>query len=279
MTLDSIRNARLFGVVSALVGLLPVVLGFANSTHATSPEPADCVGANSCTFPETGKTVQGRFLNYWNDHGDLMQQGYPISDEVQEINDADGKTYTVQYFERAVFEYHPEHPAPYDVLLSQLGTLRYHEKYPDGPPDQQTTAAPSSRFFAETGITVGGLFLDYWNDHGGLAQNGYPISEEFTETSDLDGKPYLVQYFERAVFEYHPENQPPYNVLLSQLGTFSYRAKYRLSPVTPTPMSTPTSQWNLNGVFMTSAGEGWAAQSCIIMRASGLPGRRESRRS
>jgi hypothetical protein len=35
-----------------------------------------------------------------------------------------------------------------------------------------------------------------------------------------------VQYFERAVFEYHPENQPPYNVLLSQLGTFRYREKY-----------------------------------------------------
>ena len=28
------------------------------------------------------------------------------------------------------------------------------------------------------------------------------------------------------MFEYHPENQPPYNVLLSQLGTFRQRAKY-----------------------------------------------------
>ena len=33
--------------------------------------------------------------------------------------------------------------------------------------------------------------------------------------SDLDGKSYTVQYFERAVFELHPENQPPFNVLLS----------------------------------------------------------------
>ena len=258
MSFDSIGNTRLFGVASALVGLLPVLLGVASSGYAASSKPVDCVGANSCTFPETGKTVQGRFLNYWNDHGDLMQQGYPISDEIQETNDADGKVYTVQYFERAVFEYHTEHPAPYDVLLSQLGTLRYHEKYPDGAPDQQVTAAPSSRYFAETGMTVGGLFLDYWNDHGGLAQNGYPISEEFTETSDLDGKPYRVQYFERAVFEYHPENQPPYDVLLSQLGTFKYRSKYGLSTVTPTPISTPISQRSLNGVFMTSADEGWA---------------------
>jgi hypothetical protein len=42
------------------------------------------------------------------------------------------------------------------------------------------------------------------------------------ERNDLDGKEYLVQYFERAVFEYHPENEPPYDVLLSQLGKFRY---------------------------------------------------------
>jgi hypothetical protein len=47
-----------------------------------------------------------------------------------------------------------------------------------------------------------------------------------TEISDLDGKPYTVQYFERAVFEMHPENQSPYGVLLSQLGTFRYQEKY-----------------------------------------------------
>ena len=65
---------------------------------------------------------------------------------------------------------------------------------------------------------------------GGLTQQGYPISEEFTEISPLDGKPYLVQYFERAVFEYHPENKAPYDVLLSQLGTLRYRDKYKVKP-------------------------------------------------
>ena len=59
------------------------------------------------------------------------------------------------------------------------------------------------------------MFLDYWNAHGGLAQQGFPISEEFVEKSDLNGQEYTVQYFERAVFEMHPENQPPYDVLLS----------------------------------------------------------------
>lgn len=80
--------------------------------------------------------------------------------------------------------------------------------------------------FSQTGHKVCGKFLTYWQQHGGLAQQGYPLSEEFTETSPLNGKPYTVQYFERAVLELHPENQPPYDVLLSQLGTYLGKEYY-----------------------------------------------------
>ncbi len=85
---------------------------------------------------------------------------------------------------------------------------------------------PTSRTFPETGKTVSGRFLEYWTANGGIAQQGYPISEPFMEKSDTDGKTYQVQYFERSVFEAHPENKPPYDVLLSQLGTFRYKAQY-----------------------------------------------------
>jgi pimeloyl-ACP methyl ester carboxylesterase len=99
-------------------------------------------------------------------------------------------------------------------------------------PATQPASVPSipgsgSQTFKETGKTVSGIFLDYWNNHGGLVQQGYPISDLMTEKSPLDGKTYTVQYFERAVFEYHPENQAPYNVLLSQLGTFRYKQLYQ----------------------------------------------------
>ncbi len=80
--------------------------------------------------------------------------------------------------------------------------------------------------FNETGMALCGRFLEYWQANGGVAQNGFPISNEFDEASDLNGKIYTVQYFERAVFEKHPENQPPYDVLLSQLGTLQYAKKY-----------------------------------------------------
>src|SRR5215210_1738224 len=82
--------------------------------------PADAQ-VNSRTFSETGKTVQGSFLDYWQRNGGLAQQGLPISGELQERSATDGKIYTVQYFERAVFELHPENKAPYNVLLSLLG--------------------------------------------------------------------------------------------------------------------------------------------------------------
>src|SRR5207253_2648478 len=90
-----------------------------------------------------GKTVQAKFLTYWNTHGGLAQQGFPISDEMQEVSDTDGKTYTVQYFERAVFELHPEFAGtPNEVLLSQLGTFRYRDKYLTPKPTPTATAAP-----------------------------------------------------------------------------------------------------------------------------------------
>ena len=110
---------------------------------------------NGCqTFPETKQTVCGRFLNYWNQHGGLAQQGYPISGELQEKSDLNGQVYTVQYFERAEFEYHPENQPPYDVLLSQLGTFEYKRKYSSGSgqPVSGPTATPTSMPVAQVGL-------------------------------------------------------------------------------------------------------------------------------
>jgi|GEM_PF-1650773 len=203
--------------------------------------PAQIPGSNSITFPETGKTVKGLFLDYWQSHGGLAQQGYPISNVMGEVSDLNGRIYTVQYFERAVFEYHPENQPPYNVLLSQLGTFEYKKKYPSGAPNQKRNQDPGTRFFPETGKSLGGAFHHYWLTHGGLLQQGYPISDEFIEVSPLDGKPYTVQYFERAVFEYHPENRgTQYEVLLSHLGRFRLNTRYgpQAPPLTPGPTAT-----------------------------------------
>lgn len=88
---------------------------------------------NSCrTFVETGKTVCGKFLAYWQSRGGLEQFGFPISNPFREVSELNGREYMVQYFERAVFEMHPENTPPHDVQLSQLGIYRFKSKYPDG---------------------------------------------------------------------------------------------------------------------------------------------------
>lgn len=204
----------------------PIPTGQAPATSGQPGSAASVPGTGNRTFAATGKTVNGVFLSYWDKNGGLTQQGYPISGVMQEKSSLDGKIYTTQYFERSVFELHPENAAPYNVLLSQLGTFQYKQKYPNGAPGQVANKT-GGQYFAETGHWVGGAFLAYWQSHGGVAQQGFPLSDEFTEVSPLNGKSYKVQYFERAVFEFHPENAAPNNVLLSLLGAFRYKDVYQ----------------------------------------------------
>jgi hypothetical protein len=85
---------------------------------------------------------------------------------------------------------------------------------------------PDHVYFPETGHSLSFAFLGYWTRNGGLAQFGYPISEELRERSATDGVEYTVQYFERARFEYHPEYRgSDAEVLLGLLGTSALQAK------------------------------------------------------
>ena len=59
-------------------------------------------------FAETQHNLAPPFLAYWTGNGGLDVFGYPRSEQFLEQNHADGKLYTVQYFERNRIEYHPE---------------------------------------------------------------------------------------------------------------------------------------------------------------------------
>src|SRR5436190_6368269 len=110
----------------------------------------------------------------------------------------------------------------------------------NSPPKLLTDPVPDPhqagvQWFAATGHTLRGAFLDYWNRYGGLAQFGYPITEEFTEPNGPDNKPLDVQYFERNRFEHHPENAgTPYKVLLGRFGLEFHPADPPASPL-PAP--------------------------------------------
>jgi hypothetical protein len=185
------------------------LLGGANGADLISAERYGQASTPAQCFPETNFCTQGPFLRYWRAHGGLAINGYPISNEFLEVLE-DGNAYTVQYFERVRMEYHPMNQPPFDILLGQFGR-RIH------PADPPAPRIPGARYFAETGHNLRGRFLTYWQRKGGLAQFGYPLSEEFVETLE-DGQDHTVQYFERARFEYHPANRPPFDVLLGQFG-------------------------------------------------------------
>ncbi|HEY0072129.1 MAG TPA: hypothetical protein VGE04_19375 [Chloroflexia bacterium] len=188
----------------------------------------------SHTFPETSKTASGIFLQYWTSHGGLAQQGYPISDEMM-LASTDGKEYRTQFFQRAVFEHHPEFAGtPNEVLLKLVGQTFYERHFQTTPPPNQTTNPTNTLTFKETGHSIGGKFRDYWEKHGGLAQQGYPMTGEFKMAS-TDGKEYTTQVFQRAVFELHPEFAGTENeVLLRLLGVEEFEALNKL-PTTSTP--------------------------------------------
>ncbi len=86
------------------------------------------------TFPETGRVVCGKFLSYWQKHGGVPVFGYPVSNPFRERSELDSREYTVQYFERAIFELHPENKPPYDVQLSLLGSRAFDGRHPNGEP-------------------------------------------------------------------------------------------------------------------------------------------------
>lgn len=106
-------------------------------TPPFQPLPTTTASDANCTFfPQTGHRLCFGFRAYWMSHGlefgdpgvsyreALALFGYPISEEFTDT--ACGCT--VQYFERARFEYHLNNPDPYRVLLGRLGAVMMAER-------------------------------------------------------------------------------------------------------------------------------------------------------
>lgn len=193
--------------------------------------PAPVSGAtNSVYFNQTSHNLAGVFHQYWQQKGGLAQFGYPHTEAFREANPADGKVYTVQYYERNRFEYHPEKAGTaYEILLGLLGNEQTAQRRTNGESAFRRVANPNLSdflYFEPTGHTLAHTFRQYWEAHGGLAIYGYPVSEEFQEVNPDDGKTYTVQYFERNRFEYHSGNKgTPYEVLLGLLGNTLLKQK------------------------------------------------------
>ena len=204
--------------------------------------PQASSAAEQQCFEQTGFCIEGRFLQYWQQNGGLQVFGYPLGIAQDVYNQDSQQSFLTQQFERARFELHPEFAAPYDVLLGRLGDdlLRYRNI--DSPTlPRETDSKPGCLWFVTTGHNVcnqanGIGFMSYWQNHGlndpkldgfgrSLQLFGYPLTEPTMETN-ANGDTVLTQYFERARFEWHPNQPDQFKVLLGLVGKETAALRY-----------------------------------------------------
>lgn len=107
--------------------VLPTRLGAFFTQNRSGEAPFQWLAASPSPdltfYPESGHTLGGGFRGFWSANGGVKTFGYPISEEFAEVSATDGKSYTVQYFERARLEWHPENAGTkWEFQLGLLGS-------------------------------------------------------------------------------------------------------------------------------------------------------------
>lgn len=157
-------------------------------------------------FPETGFCISGPIRVYWEANGGLPVFGFPIN--AQAVETVEGRTLQVQWFERDRLEIQADGV----VTAGRLGVERLEQLGTPWQFGSVTALAPGCIGQPEaTGHQACGAFAQYWQQSGGLARFGLPVTGEFQTT--IEGQALTVQYFERRRFELHGDM-----VLLGLLG-------------------------------------------------------------
>ncbi|MHB1416726.1 MAG: hypothetical protein ACYC1C_15885 [Chloroflexota bacterium] len=152
----------------------------------------------------TAPGIADEFAAFYQTKGGEEIFGQPLTAAITEGG------HTVQYFTRARLESWPENPPAYRVQVGLLGVLLGKVQPPITA--EVAPADPVRRYFPETGHVVAFAFKGFWETRGGLEVFGYPISEQLVENG------LVVQYFQRARMEWHPQNPTGQQVVLGNLG-------------------------------------------------------------
>lgn len=203
-----------------------------------SPKPtvADSAASAPRLFAETGHTLAYNFRLFWEANGGLSILGLPLTEVFLEAGQP------VQYFERARLEWHGDQGL---VLAGHLG--RWAAQHYGGHPSFASVPRSITEghdYFAETGHTLGGGFQQFWHANGGLVTFGLPLSEDFSEVNQEDGREYIVQYFERTRLEWHPDLPADYRVQLGHLGRQYLQTEHPAPEWVLAPVSEPDRAWN-----------------------------------
>lgn len=151
-------------------------------------------------FPLTDVQVATPFREYWARHGGFETFGYPVTNILKENG------LLVQYFERAVLEFHPERMKDSDY--PKLDPADKYDRLTDVALIGQAGLSHSQRagqLDATRQNAASHAFATYLAAHEGSRLYGRAISAPFLERDPDTNTLRTVQYFERGALEYRPE--------------------------------------------------------------------------
>lgn len=196
--------ARPSGAPRFGIGLLVVLLGML----ATSCALAQDGGLQPTPTAASRYAIAPVFEPFYQQHGQLRLFGYPLTNPYQGgRNDR-----LIQYFQRMRLEYDPEEAVIHVTPLGQWAV-------PDRADWVVLEPSPSSRArtFAGSEFSVRDEFLVFYEQHGGPAIVGLPL------TPQLDEGGVRVQYFTNARLEWHPDVSREHRVQVAMLGEAHYQ--------------------------------------------------------
>jgi LPXTG-site transpeptidase (sortase) family protein len=184
-------------------------------------------------FPETGHTLAYNFRQFYEALNGRLVFGSPLTEVFLE----DGRP--VQYFEQARLEWHADRD---EVRIGDLGRWAAVTHTAE-PAFQPLSALSGDASQVMAGHRLSGDFRRFFEHFGGRAIFGAQISEALQEARGPEGYHYMVQYFERARLELHPDLPWPYTVSPSQLGR-QYLAAHTALAWAARPVDSPAHAWD-----------------------------------
>ncbi len=206
---------------------LSALVGDPGQLHIVAPLPPEgpIAVCPPLLLPEAPETpITGDFARFYQTFGDTQPRslldaiallGLPLGPVSRELAGDCQQEVAVLYTERQRLELHPANPWPYRVQGTHLGVVALRQLYPELPVIRRTEIAQPDTFAHPR-------FRAFYEQYGGVAMFGYPISDGLTERDPNTGRDLIVQYFERARFELDPAAPLPddsiWRVRLGLLG-------------------------------------------------------------
>lgn len=205
-------------LIHVKMGILAGAVWFLALAISLTAAPSTSVAAQSGGryYPETGHSLDARFLLYFDSNGGVDVFGFPITETFEDPLSGT----LVQYTENARLEWVEGSGQQGGVRLAPLGELLGGWHLPNEESAQERSGC---KYFDRSGHATCFAFLDFFDRHGGVEFFGLPISEFIIEGERI------VQYFQYFRLDWYPEAGSNRQVRVGPLG----RAHFRQSQYDP----------------------------------------------